>query len=234
MTDLTALIDKLVTANHVLAHEDVVDAFGHITVRHPDNPERFFMSRSRSPELVEASDIVEFDLDCEPQGPYEGRLYSERPIHGTIYAARPDVMSVVHHHSYKVVPFSVSTTPLKPMLHVAARIGEVIPVWDIRDKFGDTNMLVTTLDQGRDLAATLGDRACVLMRGHGAAVAGSSIEDAVITSLYLQVNAQLQMDALRLGEVTYLTPGEVEIGGVQRETGMDRAWEYLCRRAEGG
>jgi len=233
MSNLSEAIENLVTANRILAHEDVVDAYGHVSLRHPDNPERYLLARSRSPGIVEAEDILEFDLDSNCIDDKGFKLYLEAPIHGTVFKARPDVMSVVHNHSYAVVPFSVSKTPLKAMAHTSGRIGHTIPVWDIRDKFGDTNLLVVNNEQGDDMAAALGDSRVILMRGHGATVAGTSLEDAVITSIYLQVNAKLQMDAMRLGEVEYLSPGEIDcrLAGNESLAGFTRAWEYFSRRA---
>ncbi len=233
MTALTEAIDNLVTANRILARENVVDAFGHISMRHPDDPARYFLACSRSPELVEPGDILEFSLDSQCIDDKGMTLYIERPIHGSIYQARPEIMSVIHNHSYAIIPFGVSKTPLRPIVHVAARIGHQVPVWDIHDHFGDTDILVSTNDQGQSLARAMGDGRVILMRGHGATVAGLSVEDAVMTAVYLQVNAQLQMDAMRLGEVTYLHPGEVDVrlARSQKFLGNDRAWEYMSRRA---
>ena len=226
------LLRDLVIANRILAHEGVVDAYGHISVRHPERSDRFFLSGSRSPELVTLDDIIEYDLDCNPID-LRGRVqYTERPIHGSIYRRRPDVMSVVHNHAYEVIPFTVArSVKLKPLLHLAAGLGAEIPVWDIRQKFGDTNLLVTTTAHGDDLADGLGTNRVVLMRGHGAAVAGRSIQDTVHTSVYLKVNAQLQAEAMRLGgDIVYLSEGE--ISEMQKSSaGHARAWEYWTRRA---
>jgi len=226
------VLRDLVTANRILAHEGVVDAYGHISVRHPERPDRFFLSCSRSPELVALDDIIEYDLDCNPIDQRGHAQYTERPIHGAIYRKRPDVMSVVHNHANAIVPFTVvQSARLKPLLHVAAGIGAEIPVWDIRDRFGDTNLLVTNLAQGQDLAEKLGSNSVALMRGHGAAVAGMSIQKAVHISVYLMVNAQLQAEAMRMGDdVVYLSDGE--IAEMQKtQAGHARAWEYWARRA---
>ena len=226
------LLRDLVTANRVLAHEGVVDAYGHISVRHPERSDRFFLSGSRSPELVTLDDIIEYDLDCNPIDLRGRTQYTERPIHGAIYRKRPDVISVVHNHAYEVIPFTVAQSiKLKPLLHTAAGIGATIPVWDIRDRFGDTSLLVTTAAHGDDLADRLGANRVALMRGHGAAVTGISIQNVVHTSVYLKINAQLQTEALRLGgEVVYLSEGE--IAEMQRSApGHARAWEYWARRA---
>ena len=237
---MSALIDamrELVTANRILAHEGVLDAYGHITVRHPDDPQKFLMSRSRSPEHVSLADIVTFTLDCKPIDDLGRPWYSERPIHGAIYQARPDVRSVVHNHSYDVIPFSVTKFPLKPLAHVAATAGHEIPVWDMATKFGDrTNLLVRQMEQGRDLAQTLGAGNVVLMRGHGCAVAGKSLRHAVMAALYLQVNARMVLSAVRMGagsDIRYLSKGEIDTWNamIGAPNSYDRPWEYLTRRA---
>ena len=233
MTDLRTNLQDLVTANRILAHEGVVDAFGHVSFRDPGNPGRYWLSRSRAPELVVEEDLMEYTLEGDPVDQRDRPMYAERPIHGGIYQARPDVQAVIHNHSTAVIPYGVTGTPLRPIFHLAAVIGEQVPVWDIRDAFGDTNLLVTTMDQGRDLATTLGDGRVTLMRGHGCVVVGASIRTAVMTSIYLQVNAQLLTESLGLGDVTYLSSGEVEMMSqtqVQPLSG-GRAWEYWARRA---
>ena len=230
MSDLDALLRDLVIANRILAHEGVVDAFGHVSLRHPERPDRFFLSCSRSPELVTRDDLLEFDLECRPIDQRGRTMYSERPIHGGIYEARPDVQAVVHNHAYEVIPFGITRTKLRPVLHVAARIGGDIPVWDIRDKFGDTDLLVTDMAKGRDLARCLGPRRVSLMRGHGCVVAGTTLYDAVQTSVYLMVNARLQAEAIKLGgEITFLSEGEIAEMS-RANTGSARAWEYWSRR----
>ncbi|HEY5623677.1 MAG TPA: class II aldolase/adducin family protein [Gammaproteobacteria bacterium] len=225
---------RVVAANRILANEGVVDAFGHVSVRDPRDPDRYVMSFSRSPEFVEFGDLMEFESDGRPADPNDGRRpYGERMIHGAIYEARPDINAVVHHHSYAVVPFSVSDVPLRPVSHVATVIGAEVPVWDLQTSFGDTDMLVRTMEMGRDLAATLGNNSCLLMRGHGAVVTGADVKQAVMTSVYLQVAAQLLSDALALGDPTYLTPEEIELSRATQFSplALDRAWEYFCRRA---
>ena len=226
---------ELAVANRILAHEGVVDAFGHVSIRHPARADRFIMSRSRAPELVTVEDLMEFALDGTPIDA-RGRLpYSERFIHGAIYEKRADVRSVIHNHSHEVIAYGVTPVKLRPVLHVGAAIGEEVPVWDIRRNFGDTNMLVVNMDQGRDLASTLGQNRVALMRGHGCAVAGATLRQAVFTAVYLQVNAKLQTQALNLsGEVQYLSPGELARTQemLAQEVGLDRAWEYWARRAD--
>jgi len=232
LSALETLLSDLVVANRILAHQGVVDAYGHVSIRHPERPDRFFLSGSRSPELVTLDDLIEFDLDCNPIDQRGRAIYIERPIHGGIYQARPDVNSVVHNHSHEVIPFSISkTVRLRPVYHTAASIGADIPVWDIRAKFGDTNLLVTTMAQGHDLARTLGRANVALMRGHGCAVAGTSVYDAVHTAVFLQDNAKLQAAGLRLGEITYLSEGEVAKAAQNPQDRHSRAWEYWARRS---
>jgi len=225
---------RVVAANRILANEGVVDAFGHVSVRDPRNSGRYVMSHSRSPSLVELEDLLEFEADGSKVNLDDPRRpYGERVIHGAIYEARPDVNAVVHHHSYAVVPFSVSTIPLRPIVHVASVIGSEIPVWDMRDNFGDTDMLVRNMEMSRELAQVLGDNTCLLIRGHGAVVAGATIKQAVMTAVYLQVNAELVSQALAMGEPEYLSPREIEQSSATQFSplGLDRAWEYYCIRA---
>ncbi len=233
MSDVLQAMRDVVVANRILAREGVVDAYGHVTIRHPDNPERYLMSCSRAPELVTLDDIMEFTLDGEPIDD-SGRVpYAERFIHGAIFEKRPDVNSVVHNHSHAVIPFGVTGVKLRPIVHVGATIGSDIPVWDIRDKFGDTNLLVVNMDQGRDLADCLGAGRVALMRGHGCAVAGTSHRQSVMSSVYLQVAAELQAQAMRMGEVTYLSDAEIEhcSATFASEISVNRAWQYLRHRA---
>jgi ribulose-5-phosphate 4-epimerase/fuculose-1-phosphate aldolase len=233
MDKLTNTMREVVVANRILAREDVVDAYGHVSIRHPEKPDRYLMSRSRSPELVTLGDVMEFTLDGDPIGD-DRTPYAERHIHGAIYEQRPEVNSVVHNHSHSVIPFGVTPTPLKPVAHVGASIGKDVPVWDIRDNFGDTNLLVVNMEQGRDLAAGLGDNNVVLMRGHGCAVTGRSVQGAVMTSIYLQVNARLLQDTLNMsGNIEYLSDGEIDLCSeiFLSEFSVKRAWEYFQRRA---
>ena len=180
MSNLKQVIDELVTANHVLANENVVDAFGHVSIRNPENPNHYFISRSRSPHLVTPDDIMEFDLEGNSVDGSELRPYAERHIHGAIMESRPEINSVVHNHSYSVIPFGLTGVKLRPAIHVGSGIGEDIGVWDIHDNFGDTDLLVKNMDHGRDLAKFLGQSTVVLMRGHGCTVAGRRLKDAVL------------------------------------------------------
>jgi len=242
VSDLETQLYDLAVANRILAREGIVDAFGHVSIRHPHHPERYILSRSRSPELVCRSDMVEYGLDNEPihdaDKTPERKGYAERPIHGGIYETRPDVMAVVHHHAHSVIPFGVTGRPMQQILHVAGGIvgplGEV-PVWDIRDRFGDTNMLVTTRDQGLDLAQALGDGGAVLMRGHGATTAADTLIRAVHLAIYLSVNAELLTNALNLGgDLVTMSPGEIAETDAMNGWPIvqERTWEYWKDRAD--
>jgi ribulose-5-phosphate 4-epimerase/fuculose-1-phosphate aldolase len=233
MSKLEAQLEELVIANRILAREGVADGFGHVSLRHPDRPDRFFMSRSRSPELVTRDDIMEFDLDCNPIDQRERIMYGERPIHGAIFQVRPDVNSVVHNHAHEVIPYSVTKAPMRQIIHTAGGMGPEVPVWDIRDEFGDTDMLVRDLKQGLSLARTLGKNAAVLMRGHGCAVTGKTVRDAVRIAVYLMVNARLQTEAMCFGDVTFLSDGEITATADMSATPLaaDRVWEYWQRRS---
>jgi HCOMODA/2-hydroxy-3-carboxy-muconic semialdehyde decarboxylase len=225
-------LDELVTANRILAREGVVDSFGHVSVRHPDHPDRYVLSRARAPECIELDDLMEFTLDGAPVNATGSQPYAERFIHGAVYAARPDVRAVVHHHSPSVIPFTITATPLSPVMHMCAGIGMRVPTWDSRAAFGDTNLLVTNMNMAKDLADALGPRPVILMRGHGCVVAGASLREVVFNSIYLQLNADLQMKASALGDITFLNEGEV--AAILRTRGaftFERAWEVWCRRA---
>jgi ribulose-5-phosphate 4-epimerase/fuculose-1-phosphate aldolase len=227
-----ALLEDLVAANRTLAALEIVDGYGHVSVRHDKDPNRYLIARSIAPELVGAGDILELDLDSKPVGGGEPKMYLERFIHGEIYKVRPDVKAVVHHHAPSVIPFAASKVPLQPLYHMAAFIGRGIPIFDIRKVSGDTDMLVRSPELGRALARTLGDKPAALMRGHGAVVVGETIGQVVGRSYYLQMNARLQAQAMGLGgEVTYLSAGEA--AKAEGFGGYERAWELWKRKALG-
>jgi ribulose-5-phosphate 4-epimerase/fuculose-1-phosphate aldolase len=234
---LAELRHELAVANRILAHEGVIDAFGHVSIRHPDDPGRYFLSRSRSPELVEPDDILEFDLDSQPIALPIVQLYAERVIHGEIFKARPDVVAVCHHHAPAVMPFCISGDPIVPVFHLGAAMGAVAPFWDSRDEFGDTNLLVVKPAEGASLARALGKHAIVLMRRHGATVVGASLRELVFRAIYSCDNARYLSEAKRLGNFSPLTPGEIEMAQAiyQLSTAQSRAWEYWeTRLAKGG
>ena len=229
---LTDLIEELAVANRILGHEGVIDAFGHVSVRHPDDPGRYFLSRSRSPLLVEPDDILEYTLDSEPVKPPTTRLYSERVIHGCIYQARSDVMAVCHHHAPAVMPFCITGKPIVPVFHLGGAIGAETPFWDQHDEFGDTDLLVVKPEEGRSLARALGRHSVVLMNRHGATVVGAGLRELVSRSIFLCQNADYQLRAMMLGTPQPLHPGEIELAGKinVKPTAAERTWEYWSVR----
>lgn len=226
-------ITKLVAANRVLANEGIVDAYGHVSIRNPLDDNQFLISRSLSPELVTEDDIYAFTLDGKAVEANTPTPYLERFIHGSIYEKRSDIHAVIHSHADAVLPFTISETPLKPVIHTASDMGFEVPVWDIRDNFGDTNLLVTNEAQGKDLAKGLGDNKVILMRGHGFTAAGRSLIEVVKVSIYLPKNAQIQLEATKLGKFKALSKGEIEVRSTVEPSApqMVRAWQYWCSKA---
>jgi HCOMODA/2-hydroxy-3-carboxy-muconic semialdehyde decarboxylase len=234
MTDLDRVLGDLVIANRILAHENVVDAYGHVSVRHPADPQRFLLARSLAPSMVGPGDIMQFDLEGNALAGDARQPYLERFIHGAIYEARPDVVAVVHAHAEDVLPFGISGAALRPVIHSGSFMGEQVPVWDIRDRFGDTNLLVTSMPQGRDLAMRLGGHNVSLMRGHGFVAAARSLIEVVRMSVYVPRNARVQMAAMQLGAVKPLSAGEIAArnAGYKPDSPETwRAWEYWATRA---
>jgi ribulose-5-phosphate 4-epimerase/fuculose-1-phosphate aldolase len=229
---LADLRRELAHAYRIVANEGILDAFGHISVRNPNNPQRYFLSRSRAPALVEAADILEYDLDSNPIVPPTTRPYSERVIHGEIFKARPDVNAVCHHHAPSIMPFAISGAPLQPVYHLGAAMGQSAPFWDSRDEFGDTNLLVVKPEEGASLARALGSHSVVVMRRHGATVVGGDLRELVFRTIYSARNAEYQLAAAMLGNVAPLTPGEAEMAsGLNLAPGpVARAYEYWVRR----
>ncbi len=227
------LIEDLVVANRVLADLGVVDGFGHVSVRHDKDANRYLMSRSMAPALVKADDILEYDLDSVAVDARGRALFLERFIHGEIYKARPDVVAIVHSHSPSVIPFSVSRTRLRPIYHMSSFLGEGAPVFEIRTVVGaDSNLLVGTPELGNALAKALGDKTVVLMRGHGSVAVGGSIPEVVFRAYYTEMNARLQGDAIRLGDnVNYLTAQEAAAAAKTNAALVMRPWELWKRKA---
>ena len=230
---LNELFHELILATRILADQKVLDAFGHVSVRHPRDPGRYFIPRHRAPELAEISDLIELNLDSEPVRPTEFRLYSERVIHGEIYKARPEVNAVCHHHSHAVLPFCISGRALVPVFHLPAVIGQV-PFWDQRDEFGDTDMLVVKPEEGASLARALGQNWMVLMRRHGATVAGTSLRELTFRTVFGCENAALQSQAMAHGHLDQLSPGEIALSSAHslRPPSLGRAWDYWVRQVE--
>jgi ribulose-5-phosphate 4-epimerase/fuculose-1-phosphate aldolase len=232
--DIADLLHELIVTTRILANEAVLDAFGHVSVRHPHDRNRYFISRHRAPELVEISDLIEMNLDSEPVRPTDARFYSERVIHGEIYKARPDVNAVVHHHAHDMLPFAISGRDLVPVFHLGAVLGSKVPFWDQRDEFGDTNMLVMKPEEGASLARALGPYWTVLMRRHGATVAAINLQQLAFRTVFGCHNAKLQNAAIAHGHVDQLSVGEQKIteAGQLGPNPIERAWNYWVRQIE--
>jgi HCOMODA/2-hydroxy-3-carboxy-muconic semialdehyde decarboxylase len=228
------LIEDLVFANRILCLYGVVDAYGHVSARHDKRPDRFLLARNMAPGSVTAADIVTFDLDGNPVDAAGRSVYLERFIHAEMYRARPDVNAVVHSHSPGVIPFGiVQGVPLRPVWHVSGFIGEAAPVFEIRDVAGDaSNLLISDGRLGAALARSIGDGCVVLMRGHGATVVGPNLPLAVFRAIYTEINARLQKEALGLGTVTYLTPGEARATADMMAGNYGRAWDFWKKQVE--
>ena len=224
-----ALVDRLVLANRILYHQGVLDGFGHVSVRHDRAPERFLLARNMAPGLVRREDILTFDLDGTAADAAGRRVYLERFIHAELYRARPDVQAIVHSHSPSLIPFGVTKHPLKPIFHMSGFLGEGAALFEIRDVADDTDMLVSSGPLGVALAASLGQRSLVLMRGHGSTAVGSSLEQAVYRAVYAEMNARLQLQAVALGEVTYLNAREAAKAAATNDTQLQRVWELWSR-----
>jgi HCOMODA/2-hydroxy-3-carboxy-muconic semialdehyde decarboxylase len=225
------VIENLVAASRILADQGVVDAFGHVSIRHPANPNRYLMARAIAPAMVTADDIMEFDLDSNPVDRRDRSMFIERFIHGEIYKARRDVNAVIHTHSPGVIPFGVTAVPMRPIMHTGSFLYVGVPVWDIRDAGGVTDMLVRNGALGRSLAEKLGDKPVALMRGHGDVVVGPTVQRAVTRAIYTEVNARLQAAAIGLGGlINFISPEE----GAMRESAPDndsRAWDLWKAKA---
>ena len=221
-------IADLAAAARILAARGVVDAFGHVSMRHPASPERYLMARAMAPALVTPDDIVEYDLDseaCEDDAP---KGFLERFIHGEIYRARPDVGAVVHSHSPSVIPFGVTEVPMGAMFHNAAFLAKGVPVFDISKKFGDTDMLVCDCPKGVALAESLGDKDVALMRAHGSVACGPNLQVAVFRAVYTEVSARIQHWATALaggGPIAALNEAEGELADVPNQGAGMRAWD---------
>lgn len=225
MTSLDSVIDDLVAANRILAGLGVLDGFGHVSARHPERADRYLLARSLAPELVTRDDLQSYDLASNVQDGDTRTPYVERFIHGEIYARRPEVQSVVHSHAATVVPFGVTKHPLRAIFHMSSFLRGGAPVFEMRERFGDTDMLVRNNAQGAALAERI-TGAVVLMRGHGYCTVGSTIAEAVFRAYYTQVNADLQQRAIALGggDVTYLSEEEAKLSEASNRSVMARPW----------
>jgi ribulose-5-phosphate 4-epimerase/fuculose-1-phosphate aldolase len=224
------LLDDLVAANRILAEHGVIDAYGHVSMRSPDDPKRFFIARAIAPETVQSEDILEYDLDSNPIDARGRDSVSERFIHSEIYRARPDVMSVVHNHSPSVVPFSVTGVKMRALFHMASFIGDGLPVFEIRKVQKGTDLLVRNPKLGAALAKSLGKEAAALMRGHGSVTVGENLQRAVGRSVYLEMSARMQLQALSLSKrIVFLDPAEVKASAPVQD--YKRAWPLWREKA---
>jgi HCOMODA/2-hydroxy-3-carboxy-muconic semialdehyde decarboxylase len=224
-------LQDLAAASRILADQGVFDAAGHVSMRHPGNPERFLMSRSLAPALVTADDIMEFTLDCEPCDARGRTAFIERYLHGEIYRARPDVMGVAHGHSPSVVPFGLVSTPMRATYHNAAFLAYGVPVFDIRDTFGATDIVINSSARGAALARALADKAVVLLRAHGFVAVGPSLQAAVFRAIFTEVSARVQLQAQALGgPLAALDDEEGRKADAINLATVGRSWEFWKRR----
>jgi HCOMODA/2-hydroxy-3-carboxy-muconic semialdehyde decarboxylase len=226
----SALIADLVYANRILYDQGVIDAFGHVSVRDERDPSHFWLSRSMPPGLVTTKDVLSYDLEGAPIDAAGRAVYLERFIHAAIYRARPEVKAVVHSHSPSLIAFSITGTSLRPVYHLSSFLGAGTPIFDIREAAGMTDMLIRDNHLGDALANALGDKPLALMRGHGAVAVGSSVQQAVYRLIYSDINARLQMDAARLGTITFLSPEEAAKSAAMLDVQVPRAWELWKSR----
>jgi ribulose-5-phosphate 4-epimerase/fuculose-1-phosphate aldolase len=224
------LIDKLVHANRILYDQGIVDGLGHASVRHDSVPDVFLLSCNRAPGLVRRQDIVCYDLAGDAVSETKERPYLERFIHAEIYRARPDVVAVVHSHSASVIPFAITHNALRPVFHMSGFLGSGSAHFEIREAAGNTDMLIRSTYLGAALARSLGRHNCVLMRGHGSTVVGTSLEQAVYRAIYTEVNAKLQLAAQGLGEVTYLNEEEAQLASDMNDGQIPRSWNLWVQR----
>jgi ribulose-5-phosphate 4-epimerase/fuculose-1-phosphate aldolase len=225
------VLEDLAAASRILVDQGVFDAAGHVSMRHPDNPARFLMSRSLAPQLVTAADIMEFDLDCVPIDPKGRNGFIERFLHGEIYKKRPDVFAIAHSHSASVIPFGLTTTPMRAMYHNAAFLAAGVPVFDIREKFGASDIVIGTAAKGAALAEVLADKSVALLRAHGMVAVGPSLPVAVFRAIFTEVSARIQHQAAALGgPVAALDAEEGRLADVVNIATVARSWDLWRRR----
>ncbi len=230
--DKQALLEDLVTANHILQDQGVVDGYGHVSVRNPADPNHFFISRWLAPDLVTVNDIMELDFDCVPANGDNRRMYSERWIHAEIYRARPDVKSIVHTHAPTVVLMGTINEPLLPIYHMGGFIGSGLPTFDIRKSFGNTNMLINDASKAKALAQALGDKPAAFMRGHGGVTVGTNIMHSVGRSVYLKVNAEMHLQAGNR-KIETLNPEEAHLAEAGNSD-FPKDWDMWARKVKKG
>lgn len=223
------LFEELATATKILVHEGIMDTFGHISARDPEDPGSFFLAQKLAPALITSADMVRFNLDGETTD--NRPSYLERYIHSEIYKARPDVQCVLHTHSPAVLPYCFTDTPLRPVTHMGAFMGEVVPIYEIRDKLGDdTDLFGGSPSVCADIAESLGDATVVLMARHGVVNVGNSVREVVFRAFYLEQEAKALTTGLQIGNVNYLTPGEVKTAGALVGKQIDRGWDHWSQR----
>ncbi|MBV8118642.1 MAG: class II aldolase/adducin family protein [Alphaproteobacteria bacterium] len=233
MTD-RAQIDDLVAANRILYDQGVVDAFGHVSARQEGDATRFLLARSMAPGLVTADDIIQFDFDGDALDPSGRTLYVERFIHSEIYKAHPEIKAIVHSHSPSIIPFGVTSVPLRPIYHMSSFLGAGVPIFEIREAGGAaTDMLIRNPELGAALARKIGVSAVVLLRGHGNVVVGASVQQVVFRAIYTEINAKLQAEALRLGggEVNFLNADEAAKATSTNNAVLGRPWDLWKQQA---
>jgi len=225
----STVFSELVRATKILLNEKIMDTFGHISARDPDDPKYFFLGRKLAPSLITADDIQRFNLEGETTD--NRGSYLERYIHSEIYKARPDVQCVLHTHSPAVLPYCFTDQPLRPVIHMGAFLGDAVPVYEIRDKQGDaTDLFGGSPDVCRDIAESLGDYPVVLMARHGVVNVGKSIREVVFRAIYLELNAAVQTTGLQIGKIKYLSPGEIKTAGKLVGAQLDRGWDHWSQR----
>ena len=224
------LVDRLVYANRILYDQGIVDGLGHVSLRHDSEPGAFLLSCNRAPGMVRRQDIMAYDYDGNTLLDRQERPYLERFIHAEIYRARPDVMAVVHSHSQSVIPFAITQHALRPVFHMSGFLGAGSAHFEIREAGGDTDMLIRSSYLGQALARSLGSHSCVLMRGHGSTVVGSSLEQAVYRAIYTEVNARLQLAAQGLGDITFLNMEEAKLSSDMNDGQIPRSWSLWVKR----
>jgi len=226
-----ATLEDLAAASRILADQGVFDAAGHVSMRHPSHPERFLMSRSLAPQMITADDIMEFDLDCNAIDPRGRNGFLERYLHGEIFRKRPDVMAVAHSHSPTVIAFGLSNTPMRAMYHNAAFLAAGVPVFDIREKFGVTDIVVSTAAKGAALAEALADKPVALLRAHGMVVVGPTLPVAVFRAIFTDISARIQHQALALGgPLAALDAEEGRLADVVNVQTVGRSWDLWKSR----
>ena len=225
------VLEDLAAASRILVDQGVFDAAGHVSLRHPRNADRFLMSRSLAPALVTADDIIEFTLDCEPCDARGRTPFIERYLHGGIYRQRADVMAIAHAHSAAVIPFGLVATPMRATYHNAAFLAAGVPVFDIRDKFGITDIVINSPERGLALADSLGDKSVLLLRAHGFVAVGPSLQAAVFRAIFMEISARVQLQAAALGgPIAALDEEEGRKADAINLATVGRSWELWKSR----